>query len=223
MGEALTLEVFPTALDVVEFGGVFGEPFRRKPVAAVDEGGQRRLAGVNWPVVEDDPDGLAGFSRLGAVKPVEPFEKRYDVGASFGSRGLDDEFAGGEIERPDHGDLLRLARCLDPEIGAAPGPGTRQIRMGEGLRFIGEQQYDVASQRLLLEQLQTQARTRHRLRVLPAFQGVAGPFAGKAPLLRSTTDSRDREMRWPVRRSISAESRGNVQFVRFSTGTANSS
>ena len=223
VGEALAFEVFPAALDVVEFGGVFGEPFGRQPMATLGERGQRRLAGVNRPVVEDDPDGLAGFSRSGAVTAVEPFEKRHDIGAAFGSRGLDDEFAGGEIERPDHGDLLRPARRLDPEIGAALGPGTRQVRMGKGLRFIGEQQYDVAGQRLSFEQLQTQARTLNRLCVLAAFQGVAGPFAGKAPFLRSTTDSRDREIRWPVRRSISAESRGSVQLVRFSTGTAKSS
>jgi hypothetical protein len=60
-----------------------------------------------------------------------------------------------------------------------------------------DEAHEVAGQRLGLEQLQTQVRTRHRLWVVAAFQGVARPLAGKAPFLRNTTDSREREVpRW---------------------------
>ena len=36
-GEALAFQRLPASFDVVEFGGVFGRPFRREPVAAPGE------------------------------------------------------------------------------------------------------------------------------------------------------------------------------------------
>ena len=223
VGEVLAFECLPAAFDVVEFGGIFGQPFRCEPVAALSERGHSCLAGVDRPVVEDDPRRFARLAGLRAIEAVDPFEECDDVTAPLASRGFDDEFAGNEIERPDHGDLLRLARRLNPQIGSTLGPSAGKIGMGEGLGLIGKQQDDVACQRLLLEQLHPEPRTRQALRVLPALQRVAGPLAGIAPFLRSTTESREREMRWPVRRSISSESRGSVQFARFSTGRAKTS
>jgi len=76
---------------------------------------------------------------------------------------------------------------------------------------------------LLLHQLKAQAGSLHGSGVLPAFQRVAGPLAGETPFLRNTTESRECEMRCPVRRSISSDRRGKVQLIRFSTGAANSS
>jgi hypothetical protein len=70
-------------------------------------------------------------------------------------RGLDNEFTGDEVERAHHGDLLRLARGVDAQIGSSFRPGAGEIGMGQRLRFIGEQQHDVARQRLLFHQLKT--------------------------------------------------------------------
>jgi hypothetical protein len=64
--------------------------------------------------------------------------------------------------------------------------------MSQGFRLVREQKHDVARLGLSLEQLPAQARPVHRVRVLAAFQRVAGP--SPAPFWRSTTDSREREM-----------------------------
>jgi hypothetical protein len=80
--------------------------------------------------------------------------------------------------------------------------------MGQRLRFIGEQQHNVARQRVLLHQLKTRAGPLHGLGVLPAFPRVVGSLAGKAPFSRGTPDSRECEMRCKVRRSISSARRG---------------
>ncbi|HEV2042130.1 MAG TPA: hypothetical protein VGT81_19160 [Casimicrobiaceae bacterium] len=77
--------------------------------------------------------------------------------------------------------------------------------------------------RLLLEQLKAQAAAIDGIGVLTALQRVTGPLVGKAPFLRKPTESRECEMRWPVRRSISSQRRGKVQFVRLATGLAKSS
>ena len=111
--------------------------------------------------------------------------------------------------------FLRLARSLDAQVGSPFRPGAGKIGMGQRLRFIGEQQHNVARQRLLFQQLKTKAGSLHGLCVLPAFQRVTGPLAREAPFLRNTTDSRECEMRCPVRRSISSDRRGKVQLIRF--------
>src|SRR3954470_18028917 len=71
---------------------------------------------------------------------------------------------------------------------------------------------------LSLEQLSAQARPVHRGPVLATFQRVAGPSPAEIPLWRSTTDSREQEMRTPERFSISSASRGSVQLGRSATG-----
>src|SRR3984893_14291040 len=90
----------------------------------------------------------ARHSRLGAMDAIEPFEQGDEIGAAFGLRGHDSELAGNEVERAHHGDLLRLAGSLDAQVGSPFCPGT----VGQRLRFIGEQQHNVARQRLLLHQ-----------------------------------------------------------------------
>src|SRR3954469_2119862 len=90
--------------------------------------------------------------------------------------------------------------------------------MGQGFGLAAEQKHDVACLSLSLEQLPAQARPVHRVRVLAAFQRVAGPSPAEIPLWRSTTDSREREMRTPARLSISWARRGSVQFERSATG-----
>src|SRR5471030_3125654 len=93
MGEMMALEGFPFAFDVVQFGGVFGQPLGPKPVLPRGERVTRGLAGMDRPVVDNDGDGFArGFRArlvdLGAVEAVEPFEQRDDIGTALGSGGL---------------------------------------------------------------------------------------------------------------------------------------
>ena len=64
--------------------------------------------------------------------------------------------AGGDVEGADHRHWRLAGRC-DAQVGAAPGPGVGEIRMGERLGFVFEQEDDVAGQRLLLQQAKAQA------------------------------------------------------------------
>src|SRR5215203_6403217 len=94
----------------------------------------------------------------------------------------------------------------------------RQVRMGEGFGLVREQKHDVTRLGLCLEQHPAQARPVHGIRILAALQRVAGPSPAESPLWRSTTDSREGEMRTPERLSISSARRGSVQFGRSATG-----
>ena len=79
----MCLERFPLAFDIVEFGGVFRHPFGREPVLAFGQRGARRFTGMDRPIVQNDDDGFAGRSRLGAMKAIEPFEQRDEIGAAL--------------------------------------------------------------------------------------------------------------------------------------------
>jgi hypothetical protein len=105
LGEMMGFERFPIALDVVEFGRIFGHPFEREPVLALGQRIARRFAGVDGSIVQDDGDGFAHRSRLGAMDSIELFEQGYEIGTAFGLRGYDGELAGDEVERAHHGDL----------------------------------------------------------------------------------------------------------------------
>lgn len=143
--EALAFERLPASFDVVELWCIFWQPLRGEPVAALIQCGAGGFAGVYGAVVEDDAHGFALFAGLRAVEAVEPFDERDHVAGSFAAGCLDNEFAGREVERADHRHLMRLARRFDPQVGTAHGPGPGEIRMGERLGFIGEQQDDVTS------------------------------------------------------------------------------
>src|SRR3954468_11460435 len=98
------------------------------------------------------------------------------------------------------------------------GPGVRQVRVGERFGLIAEQKHDVARLGLGLEQRPAQARPIHHVPVLAPFQRVACTPPAEIPLWRSTTESREREMRTLARLSISWARRGSVQFERSATG-----
>jgi hypothetical protein len=102
--------------------------------------------------------------------------------------------------------------------GALLGPGVGEIGMRERFGLIAEQQHDVASFGLRFQQLATQAATVHGVGILATLQRVAGAAPAEPPFLRSTTESREREIRTPERFSISSARRGSVQFGRSATG-----
>ena len=132
---------------------------------------------------------------------------------------LNDELATRPVEHAEHRHFGALARRRNAQIGPFLGPDVRQIGMGERFGLVAEQKHDVARLGLSLEQLSAQARPVHGVRILAAFQRVAGSPPAKAPFFRSTTESREREMRTPARVSISSARRGSVQFGRSATGT----
>src|SRR3954447_2913690 len=122
------------------------------------------------------------------------------------------------VEDPEHRYLGALARCRNAQIGPFLRPDMRQVRMSKSFRLVREQKHDVARLGLGLEQRPAQARAVHRVRVLATLQRMAGPSPAEIPVWRSTTDSREGEMRTPARVSISSARRGNVQFGRLATG-----
>ena len=95
---------------------------------------------------------------------------------------------------------------LDPQISAALGPAMSQIGMGQSFKLVAEQEADVASRGLLLQEPEPQAGTVDRAGVLPAFEAMARPAPAIAPF-RSTTLRWPGEIVSPLRTSISRASR----------------
>ena len=128
-------------------------------------------------VVENKDDGLVRSARAWAIDRVEAAEEGDEVAAALGGAGIDDQLMRGAGERADHRPLLGLPRRLDAQIAAAFGPGAGKIGMGEGFRFVAEQQGDIAGLGLLPQQAQAQAGAVDRIGVLPALQRVPRPWA----------------------------------------------
>lgn len=150
MREEVTFQIAPGPLDVVEFRGIFRQPFDGQPIAR-REGGLRGFAGMDRAVVEHEDDGLVRAARARPVEGIEVAEELDKVAAALGGAAARDQLAGGAVERADDRPLLGLPRRLDAQIAAAFGPGASEIGMGERLRLIAEQQGNVADLRLLLQ------------------------------------------------------------------------
>src|ERR671913_583879 len=214
----MSLQVAPDRFNVVELWGVFRQPLDREPMSPQGERRAACFAGVDRTVVEDEHDGLKHHPERGAIAPIDLLQESDEVCAALGPAGAHDELAPGPVEHPEHRDFRALARGRNAQIGPFLRPDVRQVRMGQGFGLVPEQKHDVARLGLRFEQLSAQARPVHGVRVLAAFQGVAGPSPAEIPLWRSTTDSREGEMRTPARLSISSARRGSVQFGRSATG-----
>ncbi len=65
MREMMRLEVMPDALDVVQFGGIFGQPLDGEPMRAGGQRGAREFAGMDRPIVFDQHHWLAGLPGFG--------------------------------------------------------------------------------------------------------------------------------------------------------------
>ena len=124
VGELMLLEIAPASFDVVQLRGVFRQPFEGEPGACGERLGCQ-LAGVDRPVIEnrDQRPGAFGGAVCGA-KLVEQVDK---VGGTLGGAGVDEKPPAHRIEGAEHRPLFRLAGRLDAQLGAAPGPATRQI------------------------------------------------------------------------------------------------
>src|SRR3954466_6406816 len=218
VSEMMPLEVAPETLDIVQVRSIFRQPLDGEPMSPLGEGGTSRLAGVDRTVVEDEHERLERDAELGPIAAVDLLQESDEVRASFGSAGLNNELATRPVEHPEQRHFGALARRWDAQIGPSLRPDVRQIGMGDHCGLVAAQKRDVARLGLGLEQLAAQARPVHGVGVLPTFQCVAGSPPAKAPFFRSTTESREREMRTPARVSISSARRGSVQFGRSATG-----
>jgi hypothetical protein len=139
VGELMLLEVTPASFDVVQFGGVFRQPFEGEPRAR----GERfccQLAGVDWPVVKNRDQGPGALG--GAVSGTELVEQGDKIGGALGRAGMDEQVAAHRIKGAEHRPLFRLTGRLDAQLGAAPGPAARQIGRRERLGFVEEHQID---------------------------------------------------------------------------------
>jgi hypothetical protein len=210
MSEMSGFQVTPDDFDVVQLRGVFGQPLDREPVGALGQRRPARLADMDRTVVEDEDDGLGRCAGFGTVEAIERVQVLDEVGASLGPGRRDDQITPGLVERPDHGDLLGLPRRRNPQVGPAPGPGAREIGVGERFTLVGEQQLDVAGLGLRAKQFDPEPAAIDRLGVLAALQRVAGSAIAKAPFLRSALESCDFEIVTPSRAAISSARRASV-------------
>src|SRR3954469_18957409 len=187
MGEMPSLEVAPDDFDIIEFGGVFGQPLDGEPMGSFGECGACRLADMDRAVVEHDDDRLGGPAGPGAVKTVELLQMGDEVAAALAPRGGDDELAASPIEAAHYGDLLGLPGGRHAQVGATSCPSAGEIRMRQRLALVAEQQHDVAG-----------------LRVLPSLQRVPRPAEAEPPFWRSTLESCERDIATPSRLAISS-------------------
>src|SRR3954469_9280633 len=126
VGKLMLLEVAPASFDVVQFGGVFGQPFEGEP-GALGERLCGQLAGVDRPVVENRDQGPGSFG--GAVGGAELVEQGDKVGGTLGGAGMDEKAPAHRIKGAEHGPLFRPTGRLDAQLRSAPGPAARQIGM----------------------------------------------------------------------------------------------
>src|SRR4051812_42641358 len=96
-GELMLLEVAPASFDVVQFGGVFRQPFEGEPRAR----GERlccQLAAVDWSVIENRDQGASAFG--GAVGGAKLIEQGNKVGGALGGAGMDEQVPVHRIKAP---------------------------------------------------------------------------------------------------------------------------
>src|SRR3954447_26145011 len=216
VSEEVALEIAPGAFDVVQFGRVFRQPLNGQP-GPHRERGAGQLADVDRAVVEHQHDGEHLASRLGSVAEVQLLQQSDEIAAALVRADMHDQFAGPVVEHAEQRPLARLTRCRDAQVGTPLGPGMRQIRMGQHLGFIAEQENDVAGFGLLAQQTQPQPRPVDGLGILPPAQAMAGTPPTEPPFL-SALLSCDLEMVTPLRAASSVCNRGSVQFGRSVTG-----
>src|ERR1051325_11556915 len=88
VSELMLLEVAPASFDVIQFGGVFRQPFEGEPRAR-GECLCCQLTGVDRPVVENSDQGPG--SSGGAVGGAKLVEQRDKIGGALGGAGMDEQ------------------------------------------------------------------------------------------------------------------------------------
>src|SRR3954470_7107742 len=99
VGELMLLEVAPASFDIVQFWGVFGQPFEGEP-GSLGERLCGQLAAVDWSVVENRNQGPGTFG--GAIGGTELIEQVDKVGGALGRAGMHEKGATDRIEGAKH-------------------------------------------------------------------------------------------------------------------------
>lgn len=159
-------------------------------------------------IVPHDDQRLEAFPlAIGLADMVEQADK---VARALGGTGMNEKLALGRVEGPKHRTPLGLARCLEAQIQAALGPAMRQVRMGERLCLVEEEEIKRADGGLPPQLGQSAAAGGDSRGVLTVLQRMPWP-APAEPLCRNGIESQPSEMAGPPRRSISTRSLGKVQ------------
>ena len=106
---------------------------------------------MNGTVVEDQHNWQVRPCTTGPVFMIEQFEQRYEVGTPFGRAGHDVKFAASCVLGAKNGDFFRLARRFDAKIASTWSPHVSEVWVRQSLRFILEQQCNVAGLGLLFQ------------------------------------------------------------------------
>jgi hypothetical protein len=110
ISELMLFEVTPASFDVIQFGGVFRQPFEGEP-EALGKGAGCQLASVDRPVVENRDQGPGAFG--GAVGGAKLVEQGNEVGRALGRAGVHEQVPAHRIEGAEHCPLFHLAGRLD--------------------------------------------------------------------------------------------------------------
>src|SRR3954451_6927761 len=103
VGELMLLEVAPASLDVVQFGGVFRQPFEGEP-SALGDCARGQLAAVDRPVVENRDQGPGAFGdAVGGAELVEQGDK---VGGVLYEAGVHEKASAHRIKGAEHRPLF---------------------------------------------------------------------------------------------------------------------
>jgi hypothetical protein len=174
VGELMLLEVSPASFDIVQFGGVFGQPFEGEP-GALGERLCGQLAGVDRPVVENRDQGRGAFG--GAVGGAELVERGDKVSGTLGGAGMHEKLTARWIKGAEHRPLPRLTGRLDAQIRSAPSPAAGQIGMRERFGFVEEHQINRPYCHLGFQIGEALTARLDRCCILAPFERVARPWA----------------------------------------------
>ena len=170
VGELMLLQVAPATFDVVQFGGVFRQPFESEP-GTRGECLCGQLAAVDRPIIENRDQRPGAFG--GAVGGAELVEQSDKVGGALGGAGVHKKTPLHRIKGAEHGLFLGLARGFDAQLGAAPRPAARQIGMRKRLGFVEEHQINRPRCGLSFQIGEVLAARRDRRCVLAPLERVA--------------------------------------------------
>src|SRR5216683_3329581 len=105
MRKEVAFQIAPGSLDVVQFRGVFRQPFNGQPIP-VSERGPRGLAGMDGAIVENKDDRFVAPAGALPVARVAAAEECNNAAPAPGGAGIDGELRVSAVESPDHRPLL---------------------------------------------------------------------------------------------------------------------
>src|SRR3954447_1963902 len=85
VGEIMLLDVTPASLDIIQFRGVFRQPFEGEP-GALGERLYGQFAAVDWSVIENRDQRPGAFG--GAVDGAKLVEQGNKIGRALGGAGV---------------------------------------------------------------------------------------------------------------------------------------